>query len=66
VKGFPQNTTVTNKNGRFQIDCKKGLWGVDASSFLEATKEAMRYYVQYESDGEYDEGNDKLIAKLKG
>lgn len=42
-------------DGRYQIDCKKGLWGVDAPDKIQAITEAWHYFQQYAQDGEYDE-----------
>jgi len=50
---FDRNTEVTNKDGRWQIDCKKGFWGVDAPTLEEASREAHHYFRQYYFDGEY-------------
>lgn len=40
--------------GQHSIRCKKGLWRVDCSDLETAEKEAMRYWIQYAEDGEYD------------
>jgi hypothetical protein len=37
------------------ITCRLGLWRVDAFTAEEAEREAIRYWVQYWQDGEYDE-----------
>ncbi len=63
-KSFEVSTVMTNKNGRYQINCRKGLWGVDAPSLEEAAREAVHYFTQYLSDGEYDECNTRLVNKL--
>jgi hypothetical protein len=48
--------TVRNEgNGFFRIECKLGLWGIEAPSRSEALKEAFRYWFQYLGDGEYDQ-----------
>ena len=52
---FEKNTTKTEADGRVMIRCNKGLWSVDAPSEYEAMREAVRYYIQYAEDGEYDE-----------
>ena len=52
---YEKNTTMTEDDGRVQIRCNKGLWGVDAPNKSQATVEAVRYFLQYASDGEYDE-----------
>jgi len=51
---FEKHTTMTvQKDGRVTIACNKGLWSVDAPNKNEATKEAVHYFLQYWSDGEY-------------
>ena len=52
---FKENTKTKKVDGRFCIDCRLGLWGVSASTKAEAEREAMHYFVQYLSDGEYDQ-----------
>jgi len=42
------------KNGRFEIHCKLGLWGVDAPTKELAEKEALHYWMQYHADGDYE------------
>lgn len=39
----------------FRITCRKGLWWVDAPTEEEARREAMHYFLQYFSEGEYDQ-----------
>lgn len=52
---FIKNTeTKMMKNGRVEIHCKRGLWGVDAPTYAEAMHEAKHYFIQYYEDGEYD------------
>lgn len=41
-------------DGRYSIRCKKGLWRVDFADVETAEKEAIRYWIQYAEDGEYD------------
>ena len=41
------------KSYGYSIDCKLGLWGVDASTKAECEDEALHYWQQYKSDGEY-------------
>jgi hypothetical protein len=53
---FRRWTITTHKNLRrksVQINCKKGLWGVDAPDHETAEREAMHYFRQYYEDGEY-------------
>lgn len=45
-------TTRKTKHG-YSIRCKKGFWGVDASTREEAEREAKYYFAQYFADGEY-------------
>jgi len=49
--------TITNvyrlKKARVSIACKKGLWAVDAPDLETAESEALNYFTQYYSDGEY-------------
>lgn len=39
----------------YKIVCKKGLWIVDGTDLEFVRREAMRYFIQYWSDGEYDD-----------
>ena len=52
---FEKNTTKTEADGRVMIRCNKGLWSVAAPSEYEAMREAVKCYIQYAEDGEYDE-----------
>ena len=54
MNSFEKDTVKSYKNGRYQIDCRLGLWGVDAYTSAQAEYEAMHYYAQYKKDGEYD------------
>ena len=49
------NANYSSKNGRHTINCKKGLWGVDAPTQQQAVTEALHYYQQYRADGEYSD-----------
>jgi len=40
-------------DGRTAIQCKLGLWGVEGPSDMTTINEAMHYFEQYKSDGEY-------------
>lgn len=54
VESFNKNTTYkVTKEGRHEVDCKKGLFGVSAPTKEQAMKEARHYFVQYFEDGEY-------------
>ena len=59
-------TKKKHKNGRTSIDCKLGLWGVDAPSAKVAMREAVYYFEQYKQDGEYSSilGGKSVIEKL--
>lgn len=46
--------TKLMKDGRVEIHCKRGFWGVSAASEDEAIREAKRYFIQYFEDGEYE------------
>lgn len=37
----------------WSFECKMGLWGVHAPTYLQAIKEAHHYWRQYKDDGEY-------------
>ncbi len=53
-KKFAKNTTLAKKKGRWECECKKGLWGVSAPTKKSAKDEGRHYFQQYDSDGEYD------------
>jgi hypothetical protein len=36
------------------IQCRLGLWRVDAATVEQAEREARHYWTQYHADGEYD------------
>ncbi len=40
-------------HGSYKIECKFGLWSVQAATKQEAEQEAKRYFEQYKLDGEY-------------
>jgi len=48
-------TTCIQDGDICTISCKLGLWEVTGSYSLELINEAMRYFQQYKSDGEYFE-----------
>lgn len=52
-KKFAKNTTLAKKGGRWECDCKKGLWSVMAPTKKSAKDEGRHYFAQYDSDGEY-------------
>jgi hypothetical protein len=39
----------------YRATCKKGLWMVEGTDREHTLKEAMHYFIQYWSDGEYDD-----------
>lgn len=51
---------------RTVIECKLGLWTVDAPTTREAVIEAKSYFQQYLADGEYSEiiGGKSVVDKL--
>ena len=54
-KAFKENTEITrDTDGTYNIDCKKGLWGVSGAIYPQVMNEAKHYFQQYYSDGEYD------------
>lgn len=46
-------TTKKRKDGLVTIECNLGLWSVDAYHEINAVCEALHYFRQYKSDGEY-------------
>jgi len=53
---FELNTTTKiEEDGRTNISCNKGLWSVSSPDEAWAISEAVHYFMQYDSDGEYDE-----------
>ena len=51
---FEKCVIVTrHRCGRTAINCKLGLWGVDAPTLEQAVDEAKHYFLQYLGDGEY-------------
>ena len=56
IKNFKRCVNFTIKDDRLTISCKLGLWSV-SGPVIDAFKindEAMHYFIQYKSDGEYD------------
>ena len=51
---FAKNTIVNREGERWQIDCKKGFWSVNAPTLSEASREAEHYFRQYYFDGDYN------------
>ena len=50
---FKKNTKHKVTIYGFEINCKKGLWGVCAPTEKQALNEAKYYFRQYFEDGEY-------------
>jgi len=48
-------STYKREGDRCTIKCKLGLWEVSGPCGLQLIKEAMHYFEQYKSDGEYFE-----------
>ena len=46
--------TKLMKDGSMQIHCKRGLWGVSGHDHKMVRTEAYHYWMQYQSDGEYN------------
>ncbi len=61
MEEFRKCVDIRNKGARVIISCKLGLWEVDATDYSLAIIEAMHYFLQYKSDGEYDS-----ILKIEG
>ena len=43
------------KDGSLEIQCKLGFWGVSGKDEDEIEKEAVHYWMQYASDGDYSD-----------
>lgn len=59
--------TVLRKDGTMLICCKLGNWSASGRDRDQLRREAMHYWAQYHSDGEYDEmlSNDKADRTAK-
>ncbi len=61
----------SNHYGSYKIECKFGLWSVQAPTKQEAEQEAKHYFEQYKLDGEYSaiiggkNVTETLMEKLK-
>ena len=53
MKEFNACTLYTRRGDRCTIACKLGLWRVDGEYGLPLINEALHYWRQYKSDGEY-------------
>ena len=52
--GFEKNTISRKTKNGYSVKCRKGLWAVSGPNKKFVEKEAMRYFVQYYMDGEYN------------
>mgnify|MGYP003632111947 FL=1 len=67
VNDFRKCTNVKYDGVKWKIDCKLGLWGVEAPPPREsAEREAFHYWQKYASDGEYSSiiGGKNVIETL--
>tara|TARA_R110000851_G_C12690284_1_gene524854 strand:- start:32 stop:259 length:228 start_codon:yes stop_codon:yes gene_type:complete len=67
VSDFRKCISTRYDGVKWRIDCKLGLWGVEAPPPREnAEQEAFHYWQQYASDGEYSSiiGGQSVIEKL--
>lgn len=65
---FIRHTDRYIEDGRHHIDCKKGLWAVNGANEFDVYREAIHYFKQYYSDGEYSEGSpiaENIIENFK-
>lgn len=54
TKKFLDNVTIEQDyDGSYEINCKRGLWGVYSHDKDTALNEAGHYFLQYLQDGEY-------------
>lgn len=66
MNNFKENTTTSITNNGVEISCKKGLWSVSGSHYLQVKAEAMYYFQQYVADGEYDgTAHEKFIETIR-
>ena len=50
---FRKCVDVSHENGTYEIECKLGLWSVSSKNVVDLLNQAINYWVQYRSDGEY-------------
>lgn len=55
ISDLEKCTIYTRCGDRCVIKCKLGLWSVEGPYSLDLINEAELYFMQYKSDGEYDE-----------
>lgn len=55
IRAFNKWTTTRKTKSGYSVTCKKGLWSIHAPSKDDAFREALRYFAQYYSDGEYED-----------
>lgn len=53
MEEFDACTTYRRRGEKCTISCKMGLWSVEGKYGLSLINEAMHYWRQYKSDGEY-------------
>lgn len=51
---FEMNIKRKKTKYMYEINCRKGLWGVSAANKDDAEREARHYFAQYFQDGEYN------------
>ena len=62
---FNANTTTRKYESWTEISCNKGLFSVSAPTLEEARNEAMHYFFQYYSDGEYCNDETHVFVVVK-
>lgn len=60
--------TLTSNGLTYNINCRLGLWGVSGPSKSDCEIEALHYWQQYASDGEYSSiiGGPTVLEVLSG
>lgn len=57
-----KHATKTKDKYGWNVNCKKGLWGVSGESLEDVEREALHYFMQYLSDGEYDDTGTGVVV----
>jgi hypothetical protein len=52
---YNNSTTLSCASGIWEVRCNKGLWAVSSYMKEEVIRESVHYFLQYYSDGEYDD-----------
>jgi hypothetical protein len=52
---FLMCSTSSRDGVYYKVSCKLGLWSVEGSDCIKVLSEAVHYFEQYRSDGEYHE-----------